>query len=87
MLDRTIPLNLTKVAAATVGMLGLTIVVVDCFWINGSDDVGHIGLAFIAGGAVLRVRSYFCALQSQLREVFEMGRVAERQEAAVRKLR
>jgi hypothetical protein len=82
-IDRSIRFNLTKALAAACGLPGLFLIVAN-FWMS-NDKLGFLGLAFIATGAVLRIRSYVCALSARERNAYELGRDMERD--SVRSLR
>lgn len=70
--DRTTAISLTQLCAATLGFLGLALVIANCWMPN--DDLGFLSVPFVAGAALLRIRSWFCLMTQRERNAFEIGR-------------
>lgn len=83
MLDPKI--SLQTAIASTFWLLGFGLVAGDVFALPG--DVGRLGLAFCCGGAVLLIRSFFCAQARHIQQAFELGRDAGRLEEAAPSMR
>lgn len=79
--DRQIHLSLTR-ALAVLGMTLGAICGLLPFVVRDPQcalALSSLGLILFAGGGVMLIKSYLCGLHEQLRNAYELGRMAERE--------
>lgn len=64
--------------AVALWVVGAAVIMADLMRPN--DDLGHLGLMFVIGGATLNVRHFMCRQAQDINNAFEVGRDAGRLE-------
>lgn len=73
------PTQAAKSAAVATSLVAIVLVVSDFF--APHETVGSLGILFALASAVLWVRSFYVDMSRRLRDAFDLGRAAGRQEA------
>lgn len=72
-------LSATSTAAWACWAVGVALIAVDLFLL--SDDLGHVGVTLAVAGALLHGRALLCQQSEMMRNAFELGKDAGREEA------
>lgn len=98
MYDRLLGFTFASLIAGFLALIGLMLVTANWFIADSNDHVGLLGVPFIAGASVMRIRALLCRAMGEIRDMkeelanlmnsmFDAGREVGRAEGEVRHLR